>query len=76
MGSHCGRHNKDEVHTLILTDVLISAVICCLLPTTHHPPPGALWLQCCKSVNHIPPSIHRSIYSGDIGSVLPLVSEL
>jgi len=55
---------------------MISATICPLLPSTHHLPPGAWWLQLCKSLDQIPRSIHGSIQSGEIGSVLHRESEL
>ena len=59
--SHCSGHNKDKVHTLILTNIMISATICHPLPTTHHVPPGAWWLKLCKSLDQIRRSIHGSI---------------
>ena len=60
MRSHCGGHNKDMVNTLILIDIMISAMICHPLPTTHDLPPGAWRLQLCKSLDQIPRSIYIS----------------
>jgi hypothetical protein len=64
------------VNTLILIDLMISAMIYHPLPTAHHLPPGAWWPQLCRSVDQIPRSIYGSIYSGEIDSVLPFESEL
>jgi len=64
------------VNTLILIDVMISAMICHPLPTTHDVAPGAWCLQLRKPPNQIPGSIYGSIQSGEIGSVLPVGSEL
>ena len=76
MRSHYGGHDKDKVYTLILTNIIFSATICHPLFTIHHLPSGAWWLQLCKPLDQIPGSIHESILSGEIGSVLPLESEL
>jgi len=45
---------------------------CLTTPTSHLPPSGSWRLQLSKSLDHAPRSIHRSISSSEIGSVLPL----
>jgi len=39
--SHCDGNNKDKVDTVILIDVMVSAMMCHSLPTTHDTPRGA-----------------------------------
>ena len=79
MRSDRGGHAKDKVQTMISTDVMISSTICRKSPTTGHPPPatsltppGAWRVQLSKSLDRAHRSIHGSILSSEIGSVLPL----
>ena len=76
MRSRHGGHAEDKVQTMISTDVMILATIRHSPPATHHPPPGAWHLQLSKFLDRAPRSIHGSIYSSEIGSVLPFESVL
>jgi len=68
MRSCYGGHAKDDIQTIILTGVTISATISHAPSATRHPPPatchpptGAWLLQLSKSMDRAPGSIHGSI---------------
>jgi len=90
MRSCRGGRAEDKVQTTISTNVMISANICRLPPTTRRlppakhcspyatslTPPGAWRMQLSKSLDRSCRSIHGSMQSSEIGSVLPLESVL
>jgi hypothetical protein len=70
----CGGHANDTVQTMKSTDDMILANIRNSPPATGHLNPAAWLLQLSMSLDRAPKSIHGSIKSNEIWSVLPLDS--